>query len=270
MKKSFSVRTARLGSQYHKTIVLNHMAKGLVHSAARGKTMRVMAFSVDHIVPWGRSLDEYARMFALTEADLPRRILGCGDGPASFNYEWTQRGGRVVSCDPIYEYSKQQIQERFEAIYPKMLEKLQQNADDFVWNYIQSPQDLGERRRAAMQLFTQDLEAGKREGRYRAESLPWLGFSDDEFDLALSSHFLFLYSDHLTLEFHRESIHQMLRVAREVRIFPLLKVGGQPSEHVEVLAAELRQGEYSVECRRVDYEFQRGGNIMMRISRRAQ
>jgi hypothetical protein len=36
----------------------------LVRRVARGKTMRVMAFSVDHIVPWGRSLDEYERMFA--------------------------------------------------------------------------------------------------------------------------------------------------------------------------------------------------------------
>jgi hypothetical protein len=241
----------------------------LVRSVERGKTMRDMTFSVDHIVPWGRSLDEYQRMFALSEDDLPRRILGCGDGPASFNCEWTQRSGHVVSCDPIYEYSKQQIEERFEAIYPQMLMELEQNADDFVWNYIRSPQDLGNRRRAAMQIFLEDYEAGKSEGRYHAESLPWLSFSDREFDVALSSHFLFLYSDHLSLEFHRESIQEMLRVAREVRIFPLLKVGGEPSQHVQVLADELRTEGYSVTCRKIDYEFQRGGNHMMHIFRPA-
>lgn len=227
--------------------------------------MRVMAFSVDHIVPWGRSLDEYRRMFALNEADLSRRILGCGDGPASFNCEWTQRGGYVVSLDPIYEYSKHQIAQRFEAIYPQMLAELQQNADDFVWSYIRSPQDLGERRRAAMQLFIGDYDLGKEQGRYRAESLPQLSFADAEFDLALSSHFLFLYSDHLSLEFHRQSLHEMLRVATEVRIFPLLKVGGQPSQHVDVLAAELRSDEYSVQFCKVDYEFQRGGDTMLRV-----
>jgi SAM-dependent methyltransferase len=232
--------------------------------------MRIMAFSVDHIVPWGRSLDEYRRMFALTKDDLPRRILGCGDGPASFNCEWTQHGGHVVSCDPIYEYSKQQIEDRFEAIYPQMLTELEQNADDFVWNYILSPQDLGSRRRTAMQLFIEDYASGKKQGRYRAESLPWLSFDDGEFDLALSSHFLFLYSDHLSLEFHREAIREMLRVAHEVRIFPLLKVGGQMSQHVEVLAAELRTDEYTVICPKVDYEFQRGGDTMMRIFRPAQ
>jgi hypothetical protein len=37
------------------------------------------------IVPWGRSFDEYRAMFALSEGDLGGRILGCGDGPASFN-----------------------------------------------------------------------------------------------------------------------------------------------------------------------------------------
>ena len=148
-----------------------------------------------------------------------------------------------------------------------MLTELQQNADDFVWNYIRSPQDLGERRRAAMQLFTEDYDLGKEQDRYQAQSLPQLSFDDAEFDIALSSHFLVLYSDHLSLEFHRQSIREMLRVAKEVRIFPLLKIGGQPSQHVDVLAAELRSDEYSVECHKVNYEFQRGGDTMMRIYR---
>jgi hypothetical protein len=47
---------------------------------------------LDEIVPWGRSLAEYQLMFSLTEADLSRDILGCGDGPASFNAEMTDRG----------------------------------------------------------------------------------------------------------------------------------------------------------------------------------
>jgi hypothetical protein len=47
-----------------------------------------------------------------------------------------------------------------------------------------------------MQLFTQDLEAGKRRGRYRG-GMPAVAraFLDDELDLALSSHFSVLYSD---------------------------------------------------------------------------
>jgi len=40
-----------------------------------------MGFTLAKVVPWGRSYDEYIRMFSLTEADLGLRILGCGDGP---------------------------------------------------------------------------------------------------------------------------------------------------------------------------------------------
>ncbi len=43
-----------------------------------------MGFTLDKIVPWGRSYDEYVSMFGLTKADLGLRILGCGDGPAGF------------------------------------------------------------------------------------------------------------------------------------------------------------------------------------------
>ncbi|HKH12276.1 MAG TPA: hypothetical protein VKA73_14135 [Rubrobacter sp.] len=53
------------------------------------------------MVPWGRSLDEYARMFALTPEDLRGRILDCAAGPASFNAEATAAGHRISSCDPL-------------------------------------------------------------------------------------------------------------------------------------------------------------------------
>lgn len=49
-----------------------------------------MPFVLDQVVPWGRSFDEYVRMFALTDADLNRSILGCADGPAAFNAELTK------------------------------------------------------------------------------------------------------------------------------------------------------------------------------------
>jgi hypothetical protein len=44
---------------------------------------------LDEVIPWGRSFDEYRRMFALTGDDLAEAVPGCGDGPASFNAEAT-------------------------------------------------------------------------------------------------------------------------------------------------------------------------------------
>jgi hypothetical protein len=58
-------------------------------------------FTLDQVVPWGRSYEEYASMFSLSGADLAGGILGCGDGPASFNAEATRIGTKVVSCDPL-------------------------------------------------------------------------------------------------------------------------------------------------------------------------
>ena len=84
--------------------------------------------------------------------------------------------------------------------------------------------------------------------------------------VALSSHFLFLYSVQFDLDFHLVALQEMLRVAAEVRVFPLLQLGGAPSPHLprvrEALAAGVRA---TVEP--VPYEFQRGGNHMLRLRR---
>jgi hypothetical protein len=80
-------------------------------------------FTLDRVVPWGRSFDEYRRMFSLTEADLRLRIVGCGDGPASFNAEATRRGVSVVSVDPIYRWDVAQLEERVTATYDEILEQ---------------------------------------------------------------------------------------------------------------------------------------------------
>ena len=55
-----------------------------------------MSFTLEKIVPWGRSFDEYISMFSLSANDLKKKILGCGDGPASFNAELTKIGGIAV------------------------------------------------------------------------------------------------------------------------------------------------------------------------------
>jgi hypothetical protein len=78
---------------------------------------------------------------------------------------------------------------------------------------------------------------------------------------------LFLYTEQLSLEFHVEAIREMCRVAREVRIFPLLDLKVRFSAHVEPVVSSLRQGGYGVEIVKVPYEFQRGGDEMIKIQR---
>jgi len=56
-------------------------------------------YNLKSIVPWGRTLDEYRAMFLLNKKDLKQKILGCGDGSASFNVELRALGGDVVSIE---------------------------------------------------------------------------------------------------------------------------------------------------------------------------
>lgn len=222
-------------------------------------------FTLDDVVPWGRSFDEYRRMFALSDGDLRLSIVGCADGPASFNAEATRRGLRVVSCDPIYHFDAAQIEARIAATYDTILEQTRRNADAFVWDTIRSVDELAEVRMAAMRDFLHDYTAGKADGRYREAELPTLPFADVSFDLALCSHFLFLYTARLGEAFHEASIREMCRVAADVRIFPLLTVDGTRSPYVDRSVEELRRSGLDVSIEHVPYEFQRGGNQMLRI-----
>lgn len=224
-------------------------------------------FSLSHVVPWGRSFDEYERMFAMTRADLDRRVLGCADGPASFNAEATRRGHRVVSCDPIYQFDAAQLATRIDETSIEVLAQTRRNAHEFVWTDIPSVEALGDLRLHAMRVFLEDFGAGRADGRYVDAALPALPFADRSFDLALCSHFLFLYTLQFDLAFHRAAVRELCRVARDVRIFPLLALGGEPSPYVAPVTAEFAALGYAVTVERVPYEFQRGGNQMLRLLR---
>ena len=52
-----------------------------------------------------------------------------------------------------------------------------------------------------MDRFLDDYDVGRLEGRYVAAEFPAIPFDDCSFDLAVCSHFLFLYSEHLSQQF---------------------------------------------------------------------
>jgi SAM-dependent methyltransferase len=224
-----------------------------------------VAFSLDKVVPWGRSFPEYVDMFGLSTRDLGKRILGCGDGPASFNAVLSKRGGRVVSVDPLYQFSGQEIRERIAATFEVVMEQTRKNAHEFIWRKIRSVEELGQMRMTAMEEFLADYPGGRSEGRYCEAGLSALPFTDGEFDLALCSHFLFLYSEQFSAEFHVESVKELCRVAREARIFPLLELGARPSRHLEAVIEQLKKDGFRVKIKSVPYEFQKGGNRMLRV-----
>jgi hypothetical protein len=224
-----------------------------------------MSFTLEKVVPWGRSFDEYVAMFALSDKDLQKRLLGCGDGPASFNAELTRQGGRVLSVDPLYRFSTKDIRNRIDATYADVMAQTLRNRHAFTWHHIKSVDALGKMRMAAMDVFLSDYAQGAEQGRYVDGELPHLPFIDRQFDLALCSHLLFLYSEQLSLDFHLASIQELCRVASEVRLFPLLELGSHTSRHLQPTIDGLTEKGYMVTIVTVDYEFQIGGNQMMQI-----
>ncbi len=222
-----------------------------------------MAFKYRDVVPWGRNYDEYIRMFDLGENELKLKILGCGDGPASFNYECNRRGGNVVSIDPIYNLSKGEIQERIAETYHDVLTQTEKNMDKFRWDVIKSVAELGNIRMYAMEIFLEAYEQGRIDKKYIPASLPDLPFMDNEFDISLCSHFLFLYTDNLSYNFHFDAIKEMLRVSKEVRIFPLLDANADKSPYVERILSDFKETELAI--KQVNYEFQIGGNELLII-----
>lgn len=72
--------------------------------------------------------------------------------------------------------------------------------------------------------FIKDYTSAKGSPRYVEGTLPKLPFSDHTFELVLCPHFLFLNADRFTEDFQTRSIVEMLRVAPEIRVFPIIQL----------------------------------------------
>ena len=228
-----------------------------------------MVMRLDRVVPFGRSLDEYIHIFSLDERDFSKRILSVAAGPASFNAEGTAQGYHIQSCDPLYAFSGMEIRDRFYAVLDNIISQIENTPDSWVWTYHKSAAALRENRISVAEKFYADYETGKAAGRYSTEALPTLSFENNSFELSLSSHFLFLYSDLFYSNTHISAIFEMLRGSQEARIFPLLTLNQTKSPHLEPVIAQLQEIGYRCSIEKVSYELQPGGNEMLRVVKTA-
>lgn len=225
-----------------------------------------MAFELNSVVPWGRNFSEYKDMFMLNDVDLQKKIAGFGDGPASFNFEAYKMGTSVTSYDIVYQFSKEELQHRIEEVRGVVMEQMKENKDNYVWKNIKSIDDLEKTRMSAMNMFLEDFENGKAEGRYIYHNLPErINAADNTYDIGLSSHFLLMYTD-LGYEFHIRAISEMLRVCREVRVFPVCDLDGIKTELIDNVKDYFSKV-YNVNLLKTKYEFQKNANKMMVISK---
>lgn len=88
-----------------------HIERGTIDSANRRLAI-ALVMELEKVIPFGYPMDEYKKMFALSEEDLDKRIVGVADGPASFNADIfaLRIMPVVVSVDPLYAFGAKEFE----------------------------------------------------------------------------------------------------------------------------------------------------------------
>lgn len=217
------------------------------------------------IVFIGRTFDEYVRMFNLSEEEIKeQRILDAPAGACSFTAVAHSKGSIVTAADIAYFHP-------IDELYNKGINDIEQAAeglslvqDQYIWSYFQNMDALEKHRREAVQVCINHM--GKYPDCYVPCQLPNLPFENEGFDMTLSAHFLFTYADRLDLEFHKQTIRELLRVTKtEVRIFPLVDLKSTKFTELDTIKEFIHNMGWNAEEQVVDYEFQKNANSMLRI-----
>ncbi len=230
---------------------------------------RTNSLQLDRIVFIGRTYSEYLRMFDLDESMLRSgRVLDCAAGPSSFTAEAHNKGLDVTACDCLYTVPIEELVQKGKDDIAHTFQKVDDVPHLYVWKHYKDRQEIIVLRHKALGLFAQDYSDGFRQGRYIRAELPRLPFLDKAFSLVLSSHFLFLYGDRLNIDFHVASLKEMARVCSgEVRAYPLQGLDAKPYPHLNEVLARLRSEGIQAEIVPTPFEFQRGANRMLRLSK---
>lgn len=190
-----------------------------------------------------RSYKEYGLMFDCELAGGEDAvILDVAGGASSFAAELRSRGMKAVSADPLYKLSVADMEAHGLRELEEAEGKLRNLQPLFDWSYYGSADGHEKLRREALKLFLNDYRLLKESGVYVPASLPNLPFPDGTFSHVFCSHFLFLYAEQLSYDFHLEAILELARVCKPggaVRIYPLQDLRWRPYPKLEQLIEDL-------------------------------
>lgn len=219
---------------------------------------------------FGRSAAEYARFFPLDlDALRGRSVLDVAAGPSAFAAEAARRGVRVTAVDPLYGCPAAALAAHVRLDYARMEAQMRAKPERFRLKSFASMEEAIAARRAAAEVFLADYEDGFLSGRYVGGALPRLPFADGAFEVVVCAHLLFVYEALFDFAFHVAACRELVRVSRgEVRIHPVCGPDGRPYAELARLRAELASVGVDAEVVRVDYEFFRGSDTTLVLTRR--
>lgn len=212
----------------------------------------------------GRSWHEYLMMFNLTPTLLKKgKILDCAAGASSFTAKMNEKGYDITALDLLYDEKPRDLEIKCKKHLNMLADALRDLEGQFLWEYFKDVDDLKKQRKLVCKEFAEDY--GKNKGiNYIKGDLTQIPFKDNTFNLVLCSHLLFIYDHRLSYEFHLKSILEMLRVAREVRVYPLVKSQSKISEYLKPLTEKINHFA-DFELVPVKYRFRKGGYEMLKI-----
>lgn len=224
-----------------------------------------MSLQLDDFLITGRTFEEYVTFFDLNvETMKDMRVLDCPSGASSFIAEAKRRGIAAQGCDILYCYDHNALRLQGEKSIEKIYADTSWMADN-NFDFYHSIEKHKEHRTGALEAFYADYNTTD----YWFAELPKLPYRDDSFDLVLSSHLLFVYDDRLNEAFHETSITEMLRIGKEVRIFPLVDYKNSRVYELDNLSPFVYRisEKFGGEIVKVGFEFQKNAGYMLKIKR---
>ena len=223
-----------------------------------------MKRGMDLTPSWVYSMADYCQMFDLSDADFSRNILDYPAGISSFNAEMFAKSFKVHSGDSFYDCSSDEISQYAEQLFEINERHLKKHASILRQNDESTIDGILTDWQKSKALFLQDYEKGKEEERYQFMKLPHLPFGDYHFDMALCSAHLF-HTNAAGNGSREALVEELCRVAKEVRVFPLLDEAGQITDALGHVMLMFQKRNYGIKISEVPYHQMTGANAMLKM-----
>ncbi|WP_433946365.1 SAM-dependent methyltransferase [Paenibacillus sp. SN-8-1] len=226
-----------------------------------------MNLDLERIVFIGRTYSEYLAMFNLYEKELAGRvILDCPAGACSFTAEGNRRGYDILAADIAYQFGPDELELKGVQDLSHAKERLEEARHEYMWDYYGSVEEHQKQREEALALSSEHRRQFPE--KYIYAEFPRLPFADQSVDLTLSAHFLFMYADRLSEQFHEESLLELMRITREeIRIFPLVDLSSNRYEALDQLIKLAASKGWVAQEQKTDYRFQRDADSYLKLTR---